>query len=123
GQFRESKREIFTTHAEFEDIDAGFADVDGNGSIDLIVDSGGNNRYAEKRLYQTRIYLNNGNGEFSPSATEIPSTHHNAAVINASDFNQDGAIDLFVGARSVPGIYGISPDHQLLENDGKGNFK
>jgi hypothetical protein len=29
---------------------------------------------------------------------------------------------MFLGSRSVPGVYGIDPKHLLLENDGTGNF-
>jgi hypothetical protein len=39
------------------------------------------------------------------------------------DFDGDGDIDLFVGSRSVPGAYGLSPEQFLLENDGHGHFK
>ena len=31
-------------------------------------------------------------------------------------------MDVFVGSRSVPGVYGIDPKQLFLENDGKGNF-
>ena len=40
-----------------------------------------------------------------------------------ADFDSDGDPDLFVGSRSVPGIYGLSPNQFLLENDGNGRFK
>jgi enediyne biosynthesis protein E4 len=35
--------------------------------------------------------------------------------------NKDNG-DLFIGARCVPGSYGIIPSSKLLRNDGKGNF-
>ena len=123
GKFIEVKNAPFNADAEFEDTDAIFADVTGNGKKDLIVVSGGNNVNAERSLYQPRLYLNEGNGKFTRSRTPIPSTGQNAAVITAHDFDGDGDLDLFIGSRSVPGIYGIDPTHQLLENDGQGNFK
>jgi hypothetical protein len=43
-------------------------------------------------------------------------------VIAPCDFDNDGDMDVFIGSRSVPGVYGIDPKHLLLENDGKGNF-
>lgn len=85
--------------------------------------SGGNFANADKKDFATRIYFNNGNGNFSASETFIPFTGHNTAVIAPHDFDGDGDIDLFIGSRSVPGMYGIDPQHQLLENDGTGKFK
>ncbi|MDT0643248.1 VCBS repeat-containing protein [Zunongwangia sp. F363] len=123
GNFREAANSIFEEHSAFEDTAAVFADINGDGKPDLVVASGGNNVYADKKLYQTRIYINGGNGHFSASPSEIENIGHNSAVIAATDYDLDGDIDLFIGGRSVPGIYGINAKSQLLENDGKGNFK
>lgn len=123
ANFSESSNEVFEKDASFEDTDAVFADINGDGNSDLIVVSGGNNVYQKEEDYETRIYLNKGDGTFSASAKNIPSTGHNAAVVVPHDYDQDGDVDLFIGSRSVPGVYGIDPTHQLLENDGTGNFK
>lgn len=123
GKFTPQKSAIFEEHRPFEDTDASFADLNDDGKPDLIVSSGGNNIYDEKELFRTRIYINTGNGKFEESATPLPPSGHNASVVAASDFDGDGDIDLFIGGRSVPGVYGINPTHQLLENDGKANFK
>ena len=123
GLLNEVNNEVFTKDSEFEDVSAAFTDVNGDANKDLVVVSGGNNIYADKNLFSTRIYLNEGNGRFSKSPSEVPSGQHNAAVVTSSDFDQDGDEDLFIGRRSVPGVYGINPGHQLLENDGKGSFK
>ena len=123
GTFSEIRNEIFEEDSFFEDTDAVFADVNGDKKPDLIVVSGGNKVFAEKEDFRTRIYLNKGNGKFQASPNSIPSTGHNVAVVKAHDFDEDGDMDLFIGSRSVPGIYGINPTHQLLENDGLGNFR
>ena len=44
------------------------------------------------------------------------------SVLAPNDFDNDGDIDVFIGSRSVPGVYGINPNHQLLVNDGRGVF-
>ncbi|MFV5694617.1 VCBS repeat-containing protein [Flavobacterium sp. LB3P122] len=107
--------------ANYEDTAASFFDADGDGDQDLLVGSGGNEK-TDQMNYKNRLYLNNGKGFFTKSKTNIPSTNNNVSVIAANDFDNDGDIDVFIGSRSVPGVYGIDPKHLLLENDGKGNF-
>jgi hypothetical protein len=108
--------------ANFEDTAASFFDADGDGDLDLLVGSGGNERISPAN-YQNRLYLNNGKGAFAKSSAIIPSASTSVSVIAPYDFDNDGDVDVFVGSRSVPGVYGIDPKHVLLENDGKGNFK
>lgn len=105
----------------FEDTAASFFDTDNDGDIDLLVGSGGNEK-ADQANYKNRLYLNNGKGVFSKSKINFPTTNNNVSVIAPNDFDNDGDIDVFIGSRSVPGVYGIDPKHLLLENDGKGNF-
>ncbi|MBP6556796.1 MAG: VCBS repeat-containing protein, partial [Flavobacterium sp.] len=107
--------------ADFEDTAAAFIDADKDGDLDLFVGSGGNEK-ADQANYKNRIYLNNGKGQFTKSKTKLPTTNHNVSVIAPCDFDNDGDTDVFVGSQSVPGVYGITPKHLLLENDGKGNF-
>jgi enediyne biosynthesis protein E4 len=107
--------------ANYEDTAASFFDADGDGDLDLLVGSGGNEK-ADQANYKNRLYLNNGKGIFTKSKSIIPTTNNNVSVIAANDFDNDGDIDVFIGSRSVPGIYGIVPKQLLLENDGKGNF-
>ena len=107
--------------ANFEDTAASFFDADNDGDIDLLVGSGGNEK-ADQANYKNRLYLNNGKGIFSKSKTNFPTTNNNVSVVAPNDFDNDGDMDVFIGSRSVPGVYGIDPKHLLLENDGKGNF-
>jgi hypothetical protein len=46
----------------------------------------------------------------------------NASSISTTDFNGDGAIDLFISGRSIPMQYGENPRSYLLQNDGSGHF-
>lgn len=107
--------------ADFEDTAASFFDADNDGDLDLFIGSGGNEK-SDQANYKNRLYLNNGKGIFIKSKTILPTTNNNVSVIAPCDFDNDGDIDVFVGSRSVPGVYGIDPKHLLLENDGKGNF-
>ena len=104
-----------------EDTAASFLDVDNDGDQDLMVGSGGN-QVGEEKSYDLRLYLNDGTGTFSKSNQTLPSTFKNISIISPNDFDKDGDIDVFVGSRSVVGLYGISPNHLFLENNGDGTF-
>ncbi|MBK7872812.1 MAG: VCBS repeat-containing protein [Saprospiraceae bacterium] len=73
-------------------------------------------------FYDDRLYVNDGKGNFITSEEALPKISANGACVISADFNEDGAMDLFLGTRSLPGSYGLSPDSYLLLNDGKGNF-
>ncbi len=107
--------------SDYEDTAASFFDVDNDGDQDLMIGSGGN-EVGEEKSYGLRLYLNNGKGTFNKSSENLPSTFKNISIISPNDFDQDGDIDVFVGSRSVVGIYGIDPDHLFLENNGDGTF-
>jgi hypothetical protein len=113
--------ECFRNDADYEDTAAAFFDADGDGDIDLAVGSGGNIA-SEKNSYTTRLYINDGKGRFTRSKDNLPSAKANISVLAPNDFDSDGDIDLFVGSRSVPGIYGVNPQHLLLVNNGNGTF-
>jgi hypothetical protein len=121
GSLVKSSQPIFIEDLNLEDTASNFFDADNDGDLDLLVGSGGNETNEEK-TYKNRLYLNNGKGVYT-SKIELPSTNQNVSVIAPYDFDNDGDLDVFIGSRSVPGIYGINPKHLLLENDGKGNFK
>jgi enediyne biosynthesis protein E4 len=107
--------------ANYEDTAATFFDADADGDMDLLVGSGGNEK-SDQANYKNRLYINNGKGIFAKSKTSLPTTNNNVSVIAACDFDNDGDTDVFIGSRSVPGVYGIDPKQLILENDGKGNF-
>ena len=107
---------------EYEDTAAAFFDADGDLDLDLIVGTGGN-QVGEENNYGARLYLNNGKGTFVKSAEKLPSAFTNISTIAPSDYDNDGDIDLFIGSRSVVGIYGINPGHLFLENKGDGTFE
>ncbi|WP_318310523.1 VCBS repeat-containing protein [Flagellimonas crocea] len=121
GKVTAKRTPAFDEDKEFEDVAAAFFDADEDGDLDLIVGSGGNN-VGMQRNYRARLYLNDGKGNFSKSKNELPSTFKNISTISPFDFDGDGDVDLFIGSRSVVGVYGVSPDHLLLENMGDGTF-
>jgi hypothetical protein len=106
----------------YEDVDACFADVNHDGYPDLVVASGGNEYYGKDSLLTPRIYLNDGTAHFHRQYNVFDSLYVNASCIAPYDFNGDGAVDLFIGGRSVPWAYGEIPRSYLLQNNGKGKF-
>jgi hypothetical protein len=122
GRMRLSDQSAFQEDAFLEDTAAAFFDADGDNDVDLMIGTGGN-EIGEEKLYRARLYLNNGQGDFYKSSHTLPFVRKNISVISANDFDADGDMDVFVGSRSVVGIYGINPNHLFLENNGDGTFK
>jgi enediyne biosynthesis protein E4 len=116
GGYRNVPNEDFTRDAKYEDTDAALIDFDGDGDKDLYVVSGGNDNKELDKVLEDRIYLNNGKGDFKRIPLSLP--HTNGSVIAVADFDNDGYEDMFVGARSIPGSYGLSPYSFVLKNKG-----
>ena len=122
GNFLKKREKVFDEFAGFEDVAVLFFDADGDGDLDLAIGPGGNNQPPNSREIQLRLYKNDGQGNFSVDANAFPLNDANISTIIANDFNNDGFLDLFVGAANVPRDYGISPASMLLLNDGHGHF-
>jgi enediyne biosynthesis protein E4 len=122
GAFIKKEEAAFKPFFDFEDVANLFFDYDIDGDMDLLICPGGNNHPLNSRELQLRLYNNDGKGNFVLNATAFPNMNMNIAVAIASDFNKDGFPDLFIGARSYPGVYGRDPQSYLFVNDGKGHF-
>ncbi len=100
-----------------------FFDANHDGKPDLYVCSGGYNDYLpDDPLLQDRLYLNDGNGNFTRSKDALPQMLSSKSCVKTADINGDGYPDLFVGGRVIPGRYPETPRSYLLINDGKGHF-
>ncbi len=122
GDFIKKKQPVFDQYSDFEDEAVLFFDADNDGDLDLYVGPGGNNSQSFTRQMQSRLYKNDGKGNFTIDVDAFPPNGMNTAVAIAYDFNHDGFPDLFVGGRNVPREYGVSPSSFLYVNDGKGHF-
>ncbi len=115
GTLSPSQNTVFLKDAAYEDGCATFFDADGDKDLDLYVCSGSNEFPANSTMYQDRLYLNDGKGHFSKSDA-LPEITASTAVAEPMDYDNDGDIDIFVGARQVPGAYGRTPQSILLMN-------
>ena len=123
GTFRQLlPQKSFSQDEGFEDAGMAFLDADNDGDQDLVIVSGGNQNKIGSNMLQPRLYLNNGKGIFERNDKFLPSISVNASCVKILDFNDDGYPDIFIGGRSIPGQYGVSPRSYLLRND-KGVFK
>jgi enediyne biosynthesis protein E4 len=99
-----------------------FFDADSNGSLDLLVVSGGVECEPEAEMLRDRLYLNDGQGRFSLAPDGVlPDLRDSGSTAVAADFDRDGDLDLFIGGRSIPGKYPLTPSSRLLVND-QGRF-
>ena len=115
--------EAFESDKEHHDADAVIFDADNDGNLDIYVGSGGYHDFtADDALLQDRLYFGDGIGNFSKNELALPKNPVSTGCIAVEDINADGAIDLFIGGRIVPGMYPASPKSQLLINDGDGKF-
>jgi hypothetical protein len=123
GSFRESKQPVFEKDRESEDQGSLFFDADGDGDQDLYVCSGSNEFSANSFALVDRLYFNDGNGNFIRSNQILPSQiFESTSTVKATDVDKDGDLDLFVGVRSRPFLYGTPVNGYILINNGKGQF-
>lgn len=102
--------------SDHEDMGLLWFDADCDGDLDLFVGSGGVEGEPKDAVFGDRLYLNLGKLHFK-KAPSLPHGNHSTSTIVGGDFDGDGDIDLFIGSRSIPGHFPISPQSHLLRND------
>lgn len=123
GEFRRTNIELMERDKGSEDLGSVFFDADGDGDLDLYVTTGGSEFTAPTPDLLDKLYINDGNGNFSRSPQSLlVSRPESTSCVAAADVDGDGDMDLFVGGRLHTTAYGLPMNGYLLLNDGRGNF-
>lgn len=122
GTFHQYIPDDFITLTAGENAGAAFGDFDGDGDQDLVIARCRNaNTWIEEDFYPV-YFENDGNGKLSSNPTMQFRKSVNASVIRPNDFDKDGDLDFFIGARSMPGIYGKSDYSYIAVNEKNKSF-
>ncbi len=116
GRFLSSSSSPWQKDFACEDMGCTFFDIDNDGDQDLYVVSGGNEFSPTSIYLQDRIYLNDGQGNFSKSNNLLPDFTSSGSAVVSADFNADGWADVFVGGRMQPSAYPLPSASKLLLN-------
>ena len=101
-----------TVEKPFSESDLAILDIDNDGDQDVIAVAGGYANEKEEE-YEHYLYVNK-NGEFI--AQKLPIPNFPASVVRPCDFNHDGSIDIFVGARVKKNMFPYSNHSWMIVN-------
>ena len=122
GKFIKSQSQPWINDKASEDMGCLFIDVDGDNDFDLYIASGGNEFKPGNQLLEDRLYFNNGEGQFVRNSSALPNIAQSSQCVKASDVDNDGDLDLFVGTRLIARQYTYPATSYILINE-NGNFK
>ncbi len=122
GGFTRTQQFALDQDKQTESAGAAFFDADGDGDMDLVLAGGGNEHPEGDMQTLTRLYINDGKGGFTRAFKGWPLVAINASCITIADFDGDHLPDVFIGARSIAGTYGMKPSSVILKNKGNGVF-
>ena len=114
--FTKTNSEVLTSDKMHEDMGIHIFDADNDADNDIYIVSGGNEFEPNTAILQDRLYINNGQGDFTKSIDALPKMYTSGSRVKSYDFDKDGDLDLFVGGRLVPGNYPSPANSYILEN-------
>ena len=108
--------------AKYEDTDIISIHANEDAFPDLLIVSGGNSFPSEDTRYQSRLYLNSGDGTFNTSDA-FPSIISNASTAVGGDLDGNGLDDIFIGSTYRALQYPLPGQNHVLLQSSPGQFK
>jgi enediyne biosynthesis protein E4 len=115
GRLIEKKDRELMNDSIFEDTDLALYDHDADGSLDLLISSGGNEYPEGSEGLATRLYFNDGKANFLPMPMLSPPAHINTSCVRIRSL-ENGPTLLFLGGRSITKNYGLNPASYVMMN-------
>lgn len=119
GSFKELDVPDFIKDKSFEDTVAVTLDYNSDGYLDIILGSASNENSLSIENYPLRLYLYNTNSQ-TYERTAFNKVAVSTTSIVVEDFNKDGYVDIFIGARNYPKYYPKTPKSYVLKGTKEG---
>ncbi len=116
GTFHFTANASLQQTSSFESSCGAFFDADGDGDQDLMLGNGGNELARGFDAYAVRYYENIG-GNLVSNPIMAPQAGGEVSCIVPKDIDFDGDMDVFIGCRSIPGNYGLTPQSFLFTRE------
>lgn len=99
----------------FEEMGILLFDIENDGDLDLYLVEGSNEFPQNSAEYSDRMFLNDGNGNFTLDEN-FSLVKASGSAVRAADYDQDGYLDLFVGGRTPVAQFPYPERSFLLKN-------
>ena len=109
------------TQPKDQSLDMGITlfDVDGDGDLDIYIASGGYESKSGSDVYQDKLLINDGKGNFTLDSTALPKNFTSKSCVRVCDYDNDGDLDLFIAGRVEPWKYPQPVSSFIYRNDSK----
>lgn len=111
----------FAVAPKEQSLDMGITlfDVDGDGDLDIYIASGGYESKSGSDVYQDKLLINDGKGNFTLDSMALPKNFTSKSCVRVCDYDNDGDLDLFIAGRVDPWKYPQPVSSFIYRNDSK----